>query len=303
MRALLFSGCLLALAAWPALGQVTEVPAGPLAAPAAGTVQVLDRDASGAPTLARVALVHDLPGCVEEKLSLGGTWSYLIKDGDGVMVFDVGPRFPLAWCLVPWPSWKVLTPKMNGNDVILEALDRVYPGRRVTAIVLGHWHADHTEDAPALQEAAEARWGTRPPLRIMGADRPLRWRGVLPMGAESVFYDAGFKRSDWTWGLDLRDGERLGHTGFKVLAMPGHTAGNIALVDDDRRLAIGPPPRVEPPRYPWLAEDYDLYRATALRFYASTFGYRTFCSHPAREVDEQSPGAPELHKLPEPEHL
>jgi glyoxylase-like metal-dependent hydrolase (beta-lactamase superfamily II) len=125
----------------------------------------------------------------------------------------------------------------------------------------------------------------------------MRWRGLLPMGAESVFYDAGFDRWEWTWGLDLRDGERLGHTGYRVFAMPGHTAGNIALINQDREIALGPPPRVEPPRISWWAENYDQYRATALSFYAATFGYRHYCSHPAREVDETDPGAPTFQKL------
>jgi glyoxylase-like metal-dependent hydrolase (beta-lactamase superfamily II) len=273
-------------------------PAEPLAAPAAGTVQVLDRDADGRPLLARVALVHALPEFAENRMALGGTWSYLIRDGDGVLVLDVGPRYPLAWSLVPWASWKVLTPKLDGNAHILKAVETVYPGCPITTIVLTHWHADHTEDAPALQRLAFERWGVRPPLRMTAADRPHRWRGLFPIGAEAIFSAAGFHRSEWIWGLDLREGERLGKTGFRVLGMPGHTAGNIALIDPDRRISLGPTPRIEPPRESWWAEDMETYRATALRFYHATFGYRHYSTHPGREATETWPGAPESRKSP-----
>jgi glyoxylase-like metal-dependent hydrolase (beta-lactamase superfamily II) len=258
--------------------------------PPAGTVQVLDQDAAGQPLLARVALTHDLPEFAENAMRLGGTWSYLIRDGDGVMVFDVGPRYPLAWWLVPWPSWKVLTPKLGGNAHIINAIEAVYPGRRITAIVLSHWHADHTEDAPDLQRLAFDRWGTRPPLRINVADRAVRWRGPMPVGADAVFLGAGFHRSEWQWGLDLREGERLGRTGYRVRGMPGHTRGNVALINAERRIALGPTRWAEPPRENWWAEDLARYRETTVKFYEVTEGFRTYPTHPGRDGLERWPG-------------
>jgi glyoxylase-like metal-dependent hydrolase (beta-lactamase superfamily II) len=259
----------------------------PPSAPSAGTIQVLDHDAAGAPLLARVALSHDLPEFAENAMRLGGTWSYLIRDGDGVMVFDVGPRYPLAWWLIPWPSWKVLTPRLDGNAHILEALETVYPGRAITAIVLSHWHADHTEDAPELQRLAFARWGTRPPLRISAGDRAVRWRGPMPVGADAVFLGAGFRRADWQWGLDLREGERLGRTGYRVYGMPGHTRGNVALINAERRIALGPTRWAEPPRETWWAEDYPSFRAVTVKFYEATEGFRTYPTHPGRDGVER----------------
>ena len=64
--------------------------------PKAGTLQVLDRDATGCPTLARLALGHSLPCLWEEGLGMGGTWAYLIADGPGVMICDAGPRYALG---------------------------------------------------------------------------------------------------------------------------------------------------------------------------------------------------------------
>lgn len=279
---------LLALvAAVPSMPQPLPLP---LSEPPAGTVQVLDHDAAGAPLLARVALRHELPEFAENAMRLGGTWSYLIRDGDGVMVFDVGPRYPLAWWLIPWPSWKVLTPKLGGNAHILDAIEAVYPGRRITAIVLSHWHADHTEDAPDLQRLAFARWGSRPPLRIGAADRAVRWRGVMPVGADAVFGGAGFHRSEWQWGLDLREGERLGRTGYRVRGMPGHTRGNVALFNAERRIALGPTRWAEPPRESWWAEDLADLRESTLKFYEATEGFRTYPTHPGRDGLERWPG-------------
>ena len=82
------------------------------------------------------------------------------------------------------------------QGVNLEAVEELFPGAPVTSILLSHWHADHTEAAPALQQAAFARWGFRPPLRIAAPDRARRWAGPLPMGAEAVFYGAGFRRAE-----------------------------------------------------------------------------------------------------------
>src|SRR5689334_5518833 len=80
---------------------------------APGTSEVLERDAEGQPLLARVALVHALPRWVESRMALGGTWSYLLRDGNGVVVFDVGPRYPLAWCLLSWSAPKAFVRRLD----------------------------------------------------------------------------------------------------------------------------------------------------------------------------------------------
>lgn len=274
------------LATPPARAQAPEL------APEAGTVEVLAKDESGRPTVARVALGHGLPAWLDRRMGLGGTWSYMLAELDGVVVFDVGPRYPLAWWTLPAPAVKGLARRLPGNRDILAAVERLFPGRPISQIVFSHWHPDHTEDGPGLQQEAASRFGFRPPLRMMGVERPFRWRGPMPAGAEAVFRGAGFRQGDWTWGPDLEDGALIGGTGFRVLALPGHTLGNVALLHDGERISIGPPPRVTVPKTTFWTEARDAYPATVIKFYQATYGYRHYSTHPGRERTEAWPGDP-----------
>ncbi|MDB5096153.1 MAG: fold metallo-hydrolase [Cyanobacteria bacterium RYN_339] len=256
-----------------------------IALPPPGTEEVLLAEA-GRPVLVRVALEHGLPGWADERMHLGGTWCYLVADGPGVLVCDTSMQYPGLWCLLPLACPKALVAPLPVVDRITAALDRYFPGQSVTAIALTHWHPDHTEAAPALQAAL----GGHPPLRIAALDRPARGNGVLAGGADAVFHAAGYR--SWTWGPDLRNGEPLGRTGFRVLALPGHTRGNVAFVDAARKLSLGPPARYEPPRYNPLTEQPLRHRDTMIAFYQATYGYRHFASHPARDVLDAWPEQP-----------
>lgn len=272
--------------------------AAPHAAPPAGEVQLLDRDAAGHPTLARVALAHALPGILEANAGLGGTWSYLVADGPRVMVVDSAPRYALAWSLLPWGDAKRWLQPLPNTRRQLDALNALFPGRPVSMIVLTHWHPDHTEAAPELQQALARRFGSRPPLRIRGVDRPAHGNGILAGGAEAVFRAAGFHDGDWTWGPDLGEGERLGRTGFDVLPLPGHTRGTIALVDPARRISLGPTPRYQ--QGTLLTEQPVRFRSSMLTYYEATYGFRHYASHPVPEVVEDWPAPPwtRPHKQP-----
>jgi hypothetical protein len=197
-----------------------------------------------------------------------------------VAICDTSMLYPGLWCLLPFGWPKGCLRPLPVVDRITRALDRYFPGRPVTAIALTHWHPDHAEAAPALQQALP----NHPPLRIGALDRPARGDGVLAGGADAVFRAAGYR--SWTWGPDLVNGEPLGQTGFRVLALPGHTRGNVAFVDSARRISLGPPARYEPPRYNPLTEQPVRHRDTLIAFYQATYGYRHFASHPARELTD-----------------
>ena len=130
--------------------------------------------------------------------------AYLHLASDGVLIIDTG---------------------MPGNaGRILAALAQQHrePGE-VRAIVLTHWHPDHMGSAAALSRAsgapvavgaldAPALAGRRLPARgrrTMGALR--RLLGVRPLSAD----------------IALVAGDTIG--GCEVIAVPGHTAGSIAL--------------------------------------------------------------------------
>lgn len=260
--------------------------------PPPGTVEILECDAAGTPTLARLLIGHGLPGPVESALGMGGTWCYFLADGNGVAVVDPGPRYPLAWCLVQWPAPKRLLAPLPGECQILGTLDRLFRDRPVTCILLTHWHPDHVEEAPALQARLAARWGNPPPLRIAAADRPSRPGWPLAAGAESVFRAAGYIPFSWTWGPDLANGETIGQTGFHVLAIPGHTRGTVALVDDAHRVAIGPTPRYVQSGGGWWTEAPMQFRGSRLAFYEATYGYTHYASHPGGELFDNWPAPP-----------
>ena len=95
----------------------------------------------------------------------------------------------------------------DAAPVLAEAERR---GWRVTQIWNTHWHPDHTGGNLAIKEATGAR--------------------ISGPGAESIP------------GRDvaLREGDtvRLGEHGGRVIEVPGHTLGHIALIFDDERIAF-----------------------------------------------------------------
>jgi glyoxylase-like metal-dependent hydrolase (beta-lactamase superfamily II) len=260
-----------------------------IGAPRAGTLEVLDRDTAGKPTLARLALGHSLPCLWEQGLGMGGTWAYLISDGPGVMVCDAGPRYPLGWSVIPLSGFKKWLPPLTGTQHLIAAVDKLFPGRKVTTILVMHWHPDHSEAAPDLQAACFKHYGLLPPLRIRGVDRPAHGHGPLSGGAEAVFLAAGYAPGSWTWGPDLRANETLGQTGYKVLPLPGHTLGTIALINDKRRIALGPTPHYGEGL---ATESPQSYRASMLTFYQATYGFKHYASHPVPEIKDDWPVPP-----------
>jgi steroid delta-isomerase-like uncharacterized protein len=140
---------------------------------------------------------------------------YLVRDGDGVLCFDAGIS-TMAGGIAREAA------KLGG----------------LTRVVLGHAHADHRGAAPALgvpvwcsvDEVAAAEGTGR--FEEFDLDK-------LPFGAKQAYramlahWDGGPVHVDGT----LREGDEVGD-GFKVVAIPGHSAGMIALFRERDRLAL-----------------------------------------------------------------
>jgi hydroxyacylglutathione hydrolase len=139
---------------------------------------------------------------------------FLLEDGDGVTLFDAGIR--------------------QMGDAVGRAAAEIGPIKR---IVLGNSHADHRGGAPALgapvlchpDERADAEgdggWHYFDFGRLFPLVRPLARRMV-------GWWDAGpVKVSD-----TLTDGDEI--SGFRVLHLPGHSPGLLALWRERDRLAI-----------------------------------------------------------------
>jgi hydroxyacylglutathione hydrolase len=83
-------------------------------------------------------------------------------------------------------------------------------GWRITQIWNTHWHPDHTGGNLAIKEATDARLSGPATENIPGRDV----------------------------ALSEGDGVRLGNHGGRVIEVPGHTSGHIALVFDDEHVAF-----------------------------------------------------------------
>lgn len=139
---------------------------------------------------------------------------YLIRDGHGVLAFDAGIR-----------------PMRRGIMVAAEALGGL------TRIVLGHAHFDHRGAAPGLGvpvlchplEVADAE-GDGGAHRLHWGDFDRRTRAIMKLTVR--LGDGGPVSVSET----VSEGDEI--AGFKVVHLPGHTPGMIALWRESDRLAI-----------------------------------------------------------------
>lgn len=177
--------------------------------------------------LARVLLRFDT---AVGKYPKFGAWSYLIKSKDQVVIFDAGPKYNRIL-----PPFKLPT---HNTDLVLSALDRYFPGRPVSQIVLSHYHFDHSQNAPDLQKALTEKFSLTPPIRLHFNDLgPKRLARIIPNGLEKVFKRAGY--SSWHLGQPVKDQETIAGTDFTFYHSPGHTSGTLALVSHRYQLVIG----------------------------------------------------------------
>lgn len=176
---------------------------------------------------ARVHLGHHLAGGPDVDDVADGVWRlqgepgrcnvYFVRDGDGVLMFDAGARTML-------PAVRAASARLGG----------------LTRIVLGHGHTDHRGTAPGLgvpvlchpdeRVDAEGSGGWRywdPKLRDVPA--PHRW---IHRVLHRVAWDGG----PVTIADTLEEGDEI--AGFRVVHLPGHAPGQIALFRVSDRLAL-----------------------------------------------------------------
>jgi len=142
---------------------------------------------------------------------------YFVRDGDGVLMFDAGAR--------------TMTQAVGAAAASLGGLTR---------IVLGHGHTDHRGTAPAFDvpvlchpdevQDAEGSGGWR------YWDRELsflpRWQRPLHQAFHAKLWDGGPVKIAGT----VSEGDDV--AGFRVVHLPGHAPGLIALWRESDRLAL-----------------------------------------------------------------
>lgn len=150
------------------------------------------------PGIAR--LVAENPGPFTYK----GTNTYLIGQGDHIVLMDPGPD----------------------DDAHFEATMKAIGKRRLTTIVVTHTHRDHVDGLPRLVAATGAR--------TAGFGRLARDRGTKktsPSGGEYV-------DQDFVPDIALEDGDRLAGDGFALAALhtPGHAPDHLCFALEGTRL-------------------------------------------------------------------
>jgi hydroxyacylglutathione hydrolase len=141
---------------------------------------------------------------------------YFVRDGDGVMMFDAGARTMTG-------AVAQVAAQLGG----------------LTKIVLGHGHTDHRGTAPAFDvpvlchpdEVVDAEGSGG--FRYWGDLEGLGWRRPVHRWLHRRFWDGGpVKIAD-----TVSEGDEL-PGGFRVVHIPGHAPGLIALFRDSDRLAL-----------------------------------------------------------------
>ena len=140
---------------------------------------------------------------------------YFVRDGDGVLMFDAGAR--------------------TMTNAVAQAAAQL---GGLTRIVLGHGHTDHRGTAPAFDVPischadevidAEGSGG----FRYWGELEDLGWRRPIHKWLHRRFWDGGpVKIAD-----TVEEGDEI--AGFKVVHLPGHAPGLIALYRERDGLAL-----------------------------------------------------------------
>jgi glyoxylase-like metal-dependent hydrolase (beta-lactamase superfamily II) len=176
--------------------------------------------------LARVLTQFDLPG---NRYPDAGVWSYLIHTSRGIVVFDAGPYYRSALGL--------RGKKTHNTDRIMAAIGHYFPNIPITEILISHYHFDHLQNAPDLQEEAFKRFGIRPPIRLheydMGKKRML---SIFPTHVRKIAAKTGY--IDAHFGKPVKDSEYIPNTDFVISHTPGHTSGMISLVNHCEKIVI-----------------------------------------------------------------
>ena len=139
---------------------------------------------------------------------------YLVRDGDGVMLFDAGIQ--------------AMTRSLAGAGASLGGITRV---------LLGHAHPDHRGAAPGLGVPVLCHSADRSDAESDGGEHYFDYSKLW--GPETLIFPRLI--AHWDGGpveisAVVQDGDEI--AGFRVVHLPGHAPGLIALWRESDRLAL-----------------------------------------------------------------
>ena len=143
-----------------------------------------------------------------------GSNAYLVEDMGKLILIDTG---------------------MPGNDKkITTAIQKLgYKLTDVSTIVLTHWHVDHVGSLKKIKEITNAKVAVHESdADFVAGKKPQPKSNNLIIRLFLAFVKAKPVDVD----LMLKDGDRVGR--LTVIHTPGHSEGNIALLDNERKVVI-----------------------------------------------------------------
>ena len=161
-----------------------------------------------------------------------GTWCYLLDAGDQIVVFDTGPKY-----IAFRPIFRKFSRKLNNAELIIEALEKYFPNKTIREIIFSHFHYDHSEAGPDLQQKIKKKFGNIPPIRLHKKDYEIKKvMKIYNHSLDKIYKNAGYKT--WKIGSFVKNGENIKGTNFNVIHLPGHTEGTIGLISKKDKVFI-----------------------------------------------------------------
>jgi glyoxylase-like metal-dependent hydrolase (beta-lactamase superfamily II) len=180
--------------------------------------------------LARVLLQCDAP---LRKYPLFGVWCYFINTPKTLAILDPGPLFNSLTQV----TYRKFIKKTHNVEKVMECLKEHFPDRKDIQILLSHYHFDHSEAAPLLQKRILREFNIVAPIRIHEKDSGnKRFLLFFRSGLKDIFRKAGYEI--WEMGDFINDNEIIGDGDFKIIHSPGHTSGNISIINEKQKISI-----------------------------------------------------------------
>lgn len=184
------------------------------------------------PKVVRVLLKFNIP---IRKYPDFGVWCYLLDAGKDIVIFDSGPKYQSG---TPILMLRKFTKKSHNSERIFHTLNKYFPDKTVREILLSHYHYDHSELAPELQQKIYEMYGNTPPIRLYSLDMSdnKRLMKIYKDSINKVYRKAGYE--SWVFGQPIKDNESIKGTDFFIKHIPGHTCGTVGVISHKYKTII-----------------------------------------------------------------
>ena len=179
--------------------------------------------------LARLLLKHD---ALFIKYPEFGVWCYFLSTKNGVVIIEPGPKYNSLS-----PFLRRIFKKTHNADLILKTLKKHFPNKTISEIYVSHYHFDHSENAPELQDKVHKHFGNTPLIRVhKNAIEKKKLLKFIDTSLKRTYKSAGYRK--WKLGDFVKDNEKIPGTDFVVRHIPGHTTCSIGFISKKHKVTI-----------------------------------------------------------------